>query len=311
LTAPQLDGRCEKPLQGPSASNLERSSESQTLRLRDGRTLGYAEYGASDGKPVFVFHGSPGTRLQVRVAHRPALALGIRIIAPDRPGLGLSSRKPGREIADWPDDVRELADGLGLARFAVIGISGGGPYAAACAWRLSGRLTRVGIVSGVAPAAAPELADGLRRRGHGVINLVLDTPWLMRAVMVLGATPCRRFPGRIFEQVCALAPPEDQPTLRRPEVAAALTASLREAFRGGGQGVADELLLLLRPWTVRLAEIRVPVRLWHGEADGVVPLAMGRYLAEAIPNCRAEFIPGGGHYLVFDRIGPFLEAMIE
>ena len=94
-----------------------------------------------------------------------------------------------------------------------------------------------------------------------------------------------------------------------PEVAAALSASLREAFRNGGQGVADELLLLMRPWTVRLEEIQVPVRLWHGEADGIVPVAMGRYLARSIPNCRAEFIPGGGHYVAFDRIGPVLDAM--
>jgi pimeloyl-ACP methyl ester carboxylesterase len=144
-----------------------------------------------------------------------------------------------------------------------------------------------------------------------LFDLVLNTPWLMRAVMDGGAVPCRRLPDHVLERVLALAPAEDQPILRRPEVAAALGAGLREAFRQGGQGVADELLLLMRPWTVRLQEIQVPVRLWHGESDGVVPVAMGRYLAQAIPNCRAEFIPGGGHYLVFERIGAFLDAMIE
>ena len=84
------------------------------LRLSDGRTLGYAQFGAPDGQPLFVFHGSPGSRLQVRAAHGPALARGIRIIAPDRPGLGLSTRLPGRRVADWPNDVRELADALGI-----------------------------------------------------------------------------------------------------------------------------------------------------------------------------------------------------
>jgi pimeloyl-ACP methyl ester carboxylesterase len=127
--------------------------------------------------------------------------------------------------------------------------------------------------------------------------------------MDLGAVPCRWLPHRVFECVRALASPEDQPILRRPEVAAALGASLREAFRNGGRGVADELLLLMRPWTVRPEEIQVPVRLWHGEADGIVPVAMGRHLADAIPHCRAEFIPGGGHYLAFDRVGPVLDAM--
>jgi pimeloyl-ACP methyl ester carboxylesterase len=290
---------------------MDRPAEDRTLRLRDGRTLGYAEYGAPAGKPLFVFHGSPGSRVQVRVAHGPALARGVRVIAPDRPGLGLSTRLPGRQIADWPDDVRELADVLGLARFAVIGISGGGPYAMACAWGLPERITRAGVVSGVAPATGSRLVDGLRRGGHGVLNLVLERPWLMRGVMALGAVPSRRFPDRVFARVRTLAPPVDQPILRRPEVAASLSASLHEAFRSGGQGVADELLLLLRPWTFHPEEIRIPVRLWHGEADGVVPLAMGRHLAQAIPHCRAEFIPGGGHYLVFDRIGPLLDAMVE
>jgi pimeloyl-ACP methyl ester carboxylesterase len=285
--------------------------EDRTLRLRDGRTLGYAEYGVEDGKPLFVLHGSPGCRLQVRVAHGPARALGIRVIAPDRPGLGLSARLPGREIADWPNDVRELADALRLARFAVVGISGGGPYAAACAWGLPDRLTRAGIISGVAPSEGQDLGGGLLRPGRLLFDLMRRAPWLVRGVMALGTMPARRFPDRLFAWMRGLAPPVDQAVLCRPDIATSLSASLREAFRGGSQGVADEVLLLLRPLTFRLTEIRAPVRLWHGEADGVVPVAMGRYLAETIPNCRAEFIPGGGHYLVFDRIGPFLEAMVE
>jgi pimeloyl-ACP methyl ester carboxylesterase len=307
-----LIARPRKSARRSSAGSADgHRSESLTLRLRDGRTLGYAEYGAADGKPILVFHGSPGARLQVRVAHAPALGRGIRIIAPDRPGQGLSTGRGGRAISDWPDDVRELADALGIARFAVVGISGGGPYAAACAWRLPGRVSCAGIISGVMPGTGPDLASDLRRRGLGLLNLVLDTPWLMRAIMDLGAVPCRRLPGRIFQLVRALAPPEDQPILSRPDVAAALSAGLREAFRAGGRGVADELLLLMRPWTVRLEEIEAPVRLWHGEADGIVPVAMGRHLARTIPNCRAEFIPGGGHYLVFDRIEPVLDAMVE
>ena len=173
-------------------------SENLTLRLRDGRRLGYAEYGAPGGRPILVFR-QPWRAAQARVAHAAALARGIRIIAPDRPGQGLSTGRRGRAIADWPDDVGELADGLGLARFAVVGISGGGPYAAACAWRLPGRVSCAEIISGVVPGAGPDLASDLRRRGLGLLNLVLDTPWLMRAVINLGALPCRRLPGRIFD----------------------------------------------------------------------------------------------------------------
>lgn len=299
-----------QPRRCPPGALDDIGPEHQTLRLRDGRTLGYAEYGAAGGIPVFVFHGSPGARLQVRPAHAPARARGIRIIAPDRPGLGLSTRLAGRRVTDWPHDVRALADALGLERFAVVGISGGGPYAAACAWRLPGHIVRAGIVSGVA-ADGSELGDGLRHPERLMLNLVLKTPWLIRPLMAAGAVPSRRLPERIFERVRALSPPVDRAILRRPEVAACLIAGLREAFRNGGQGTADDLLLLARPWTFRAEEIRVPVRLWHGDADAVVPVSMGRHLAEAIPHCRAEFIAGGGHFLVFDRIGSFLEAMIE
>jgi pimeloyl-ACP methyl ester carboxylesterase len=287
-------------------------AEDLRLRLSDGRTLGFAEYGAPDGEPLFVFHGSPGSRLQVRAAHGPALARGIRIVAPDRPGLGLSTRLPGRRIADWANDVRVLADALGIARFAVIGISGGGPYVAACAWGLPERITRAGIISGVAPPAPGSgLGSGLRRRERVVLGLALRTPWLLRAAMTVGATPSRRWTEHLFAGARALASPADRAILERPEIAACLMAGMKEAFRQGGLGAAEELLLLTRPWTFRPEEIRVPVRLWHGDADGVVPVAMGRYLAAAIPDCRAEFIPGAGHYLVFDRIGPCLDAMIE
>jgi pimeloyl-ACP methyl ester carboxylesterase len=286
--------------------------EALTIRLRDGRTLGYAEYGDAAGPPVLVFHGSPGSRLQVRAAHGPALARGIRIIAPDRPGLGLSTRLPRRQIADWPNDVRELADALGIGRFAVIGVSGGGPYAAACGWALPERVVRAGIISGVALSGhGSALCSGLRRGERFLVDLGLRTPWLLHAVMTVGAAPSRRWTERIFARIRTLASPADRLILERSEIADCLIAGMKEAFRQGGQGPTDEVLLLARPWTFRPEEIGVPVRLWHGEADAVVPVDMGRYLAAAIPGCRAEFIPGAGHYLVFDRIGPFLDAMTE
>jgi pimeloyl-ACP methyl ester carboxylesterase len=300
----------EPPQRRPSSAH-EGPLEDLTLRLRDGRILGYAEYGAAEGVPLFVFHGTPGARLQVGAAHAPALARGIRVIAPDRPGFGLSTRLAGREIADWPEDVRELADALRLERLAVVGISGGAPYAAACAWRLPERITRAGLVSGVASAPGQRLGQGLRRPERLVLDVVLGSPWLMRSLMAAGAVPSRRFAAWIFARARAMAPPVDRAILHRPEVAACLVAGLREAFRQGGQGVADDLLLLTRRWTFRAEEIRVPVRLWHGDADPVVPVAMGRHLADAIPYCRAEFIPGGGHFLVFDRIDTLLDAMIE
>src|ERR1700756_1202961 len=139
------------------------SKISQQLRLPGGRLLGYDEYGVPDGNPIFYFHGSPSTRLEWLLFGNDALAnkLNIRVIVPDRPGLGRSEFHLGRRIGDWPEDVLALADNLKLTRFAVCGYSGGGPYAAACALKMPERLTRVGIVSGTAPFDEPGLTAGV------------------------------------------------------------------------------------------------------------------------------------------------------
>jgi pimeloyl-ACP methyl ester carboxylesterase len=126
-------------------------SGGKPIRLPDGRLLDYAEWGDPSGQPLIYCHSFPGSRAEGRLGDQPAKHAGVRVIAPDRPGMGLSDFQPGRALVDWPDDVGHLADALGLERFAVLGISGGSPYAAVCAWRLPQRLTDVGIVSGIGP----------------------------------------------------------------------------------------------------------------------------------------------------------------
>ncbi len=142
----------------------------RTIRLRDGGRLGYAEWGDTDGRPLLYFHGWPGARVEGRLGAEVARAKGIRFIALDRPGMGLSDYQPRRTFVDWPIDVAELAAALGLDRFAVLGISGGGPYAAACAWKLSERLTGAGIarsrVSRGGGSDASRFGRGNGRRGE-------------------------------------------------------------------------------------------------------------------------------------------------
>jgi pimeloyl-ACP methyl ester carboxylesterase len=282
--------------------------EDRVLRLPDGRRLGFAEYGASAGAPILVLHGTPGSRLMVRVTDQPARRQGLRVIAPDRPGFGLSDPRPGRGLLDWPDDATALADFLGIERFAVAGISGGGPYALACALRVPERLTVAGVISGMGPPVG-EVRAGLGRRHRAGFATMRGAPPLLRAIMAVARLGWDRAPERLMDAIHGLLPEGDKAIVARPEVRDSLMAGLREAFRQGGRGAADELLLFVRPWGFRLEDIRAPVRLWHGEADTIVPAIMGRHVASAIPGCRAELIPGAGHYWAFEHVEELLRAL--
>src|SRR5918996_4665095 len=144
----------------------------RTIRLRDGRRLGFAEWGDAGGRPLLYFHGWPGSRVEGRLADETARSRRIRMIAVDRPGMGRSDFPPRRTLVDWPDDVVEVAAAVALDRFAVLGISGGGPYAAACAWKLSDRLTRAGLVSCLTPLDVPGATAGMGRRNRLSFQLV-------------------------------------------------------------------------------------------------------------------------------------------
>lgn len=266
------------------------------ITLSDGRRLSYAEYGDPDGVPVFYFHGTPGGRIEGRFLEDAATAERVRLIALDRPGYGLSDFKHNRTIDEWPDDVRELADALGIQRFAVIGLSGGGPHAEACALRLADRLTSATIVSGAgSPAAMLDGRTGIRR-------------WLTRAGLWL--TPLAAWWIALWTAFWAsrlrpwMIPRSIDPkVLARPGVRETMAEGVRDALRPGGRAIAQDLTLFTRPWGFAAADIgsgtaHPRIFLWHGDADHIVPVSIGRYFARVIPGCEATFVPGAGHLMI-------------
>ena len=285
------------------------SREDNVLRLRDGRMLGYAEAGDPAGAPLMFFHGLPGSRINARLGEEPGRRCGVRIIAPERPGFGLSSPQKGRRMLRWPRDVIELADALGINRFAVAGVSGGGPYAAACAYAIPERLTGVGIVSGVGPADMPGFADGMMRTNQllfAAARRVGPVASVMMWVMSQAARRPERFMGAMERQL----PPDDRRIVQRPEVKDMFAADVREAFRQGSGGAAVDTRLFARPWGFDLREIQTHVDLWQGEDDRNVPVAHGRYQASQIPDCTARLLPGEGHLLVVDRLEEIMTAVV-
>ena len=284
----------------------------ETLRLEDGRLLGYAVYGDPEGWPIFYFHGFPGSRLEAQLADRVAARMGIRLIALDRPGFGLSDFKPRRTIFEWPDDVVKIADALGINRFATIGVSGGGPYAAACALKIPQRLTAVAIVCGLGPLDTPNGTDRMIRTNHLIFFLGRRLPWLAKISLWRIAYQVRRNPEGTLRRMIVALPDPDKAVLARPEVKTAMKDNVVEAFRGGSRGAAYELLLYTRPWGFLLQDIATRVNLWHGEQDVSVPPTMGQYQARTIPNCRAIFYPGEGHFsLVINHMEEVLSGLLE
>jgi pimeloyl-ACP methyl ester carboxylesterase len=283
----------------------------QTIRLRDGRALGYAELGDPDAPPVLIFHGSPGSRLDSCFVDPASFGtLRVRVIAPDRPGLGLSDFQPGRTLRSWPADVAELADALGLGRFAVVGVSGGGPFAAVCAHDLADRLTAVGLVSSVAPLDAPGATDGMGIGRH-FFRLARWAPWLVERLMAPMGSQLQADPEQALRQVRASFAQPDQVLLQElPELQQAFVRSLREAYRQGTRGLVHDMALCARPWGFRLEAIRRPVDVWQGEADTNVPPAMGRYYARTIPNARAHFFPGEGHFMFLNHVPEIFGALL-
>ena len=252
----------------------------KTMRLSDGRTLAWAEYGQPGGAPVFFFHGTPGSYLLPARDAALVERLGVRLIVPERPGYGYSDFQPGRTLLDWPDDVVALADALDIFHFAVTGVSGGGPFVAACAYKVPQRLTRVALVSSLAPfALLGEHPQPMSRERREVKARQLETE-----------------PEAWFKVFVSHLPSADR--VQMGELKSWMIDSIRESYRQGADGVVhEEHLLLTQPWGFALEDITAEVWLWQGEADTAVPVAHGRYLAAHIPNCTATFLAGVGHLL--------------
>jgi pimeloyl-ACP methyl ester carboxylesterase len=280
----------------------------EMIRLPDGRRLAYAEYGAPLGQPVFFFQGTPSSRL-MHPDEGVTRDLGVRLIVADRPGFGLSDLQPGRTLLDWPDDVAELANALGIDRFGIVGVSGGGPYTLACAYKLPHRLTAVAIAGGSGPVDETANLEGSARERHIGYILARRAPWLLRLVIALARNP-QRNPARFQAQFSAGAAGADRAIMERPAIKEMFINSYTEATRQGVRAFADEVTLASKPWGFPLQDIRIPVHLWHGEEDRSTPIAMARAIAAAIQDCRTTFLPGEGHLFLFDRWAEILADLL-
>jgi pimeloyl-ACP methyl ester carboxylesterase len=287
--------------------------EAKMITLPDGRQLAYAEYGDSGGMPAIYCHGFPGSRLEAYLFDEPARQYKLRVIAPERNGLGWSDPKPGRRLPEWAEDVETLADILNIDRFFLIGVSGGAPYALACAHQLTDRLNGFTLVCPLAPLDQPALLNAMRWPAQINFRSILHTPWLSYIGFHFALIPLAQiWPRWIYQAMLGFAPSPDRAVLNRPMVREIITASLREAIRQGADGVLHEMTLYTQTWGFDPAAISFPVDLWHGTADDTVPILHGRYLDERLPHCNLHTVDGEGHFsLPIDRMEQILQQMIS
>jgi pimeloyl-ACP methyl ester carboxylesterase len=257
--------------------------------------MAIAEFGTADGAPIFYVHGFPACRLEGALMHRAAVRQRVRLVAPDRPGFGRSEFRP-RGLIDFPADVAEVADALGLARFAILGVSGGAPFALACAARLPQRVSAMAIVAGLGFTTVAEDFARLEVFARMSFRLARSAPVLSGFVNRALAAALRRRPELLNILLAGGMSAPDRAVLADPQVATVLAASLREALRTGSEGASHELRLLAGPWNFDVSAIRVPCHLWHGEQDRTVPIEMARRLAALVPGCRATFLRDEGHF---------------
>jgi pimeloyl-ACP methyl ester carboxylesterase len=262
----------------------------------DGRRIAFDIHGDPGGTPVLYLHGAPSSRLEVHVFGLPDAAqqAGVKLVALDRPGIGGTDPKPGRTLVDTADDVAAVADALEHPRFALLAYSAGSPFGLAAATRRPHRITKLGVVSGIAPGDRPELTAGQADEVARLFRWARTRPRRLRA-MLHGMRLAVHRPGLLIRSAARGAPAADQAVLARDGAAERFAGFLDAAFQRGVDGVATDLRLAAGPWPFTLDDLTIPVRIWHGEQDRNAPIAAARWLDGQLLDSTLHCGTGDGH----------------
>jgi pimeloyl-ACP methyl ester carboxylesterase len=278
------------------------------VRADGSRRLSVELSGDPDGNPVFLLHGTPGSRLGPRPRSAVLHRLGIQLISFDRPGYGQSDRVPGRRVADAAADVLTIADFYGLEKFAVVGRSGGGPHALACAALLPERMTKAAVLVGLAPHGADGLDwfDGMAQSNvleftaaaNGYEDIVAHTKVVADAV--------RANPASLITRLQAELPDPDRRVVADRGIRSMLIETYAEALGTSDYGWIDDALAFCSPWGFDPAAVTVPVLVWHGASDVFSPASHARWLADRIPSAAVVVQAGAAHFGALDVLPDIL-----
>ncbi len=279
-----------------------------SVRSADGRRLGVKESGNPLGYPVFFMHGTPGSRLGPLPKMRRLYELGVRAISFDRPGYGRSDRLISRTVADIVPDVVAIADALDVERFAVLGRSGGGPHALACATLLPGRVTRAAALVSLAPWRAEDLDwfNGMADSNVDAYTTAVSDPEELTARCIQAAAKIKADPASHVAGLHSEMPESDRRVVADAGIRALLAENFAEALRASADGWIDDVLALCSPWGFDVSDISVPVLLWHGENDVFSPASHTRWLAKRIGTASLEIPPSSAHFTALEVVPEFV-----
>ncbi|MFJ5233281.1 alpha/beta fold hydrolase [Kitasatospora sp. NPDC088391] len=268
------------------------------IETPDGGVLAVETSGDPSGTPVFLLHGTPGSRVGPAPRSAVLARMRVRLISFDRPGYGDSTRLPGRSVAAAATDATVIADALGLDRFAVVGRSGGGPHALACAALLPDRVRRAAAQVSLAPRHADGLdwfAGMTPSNERAYRQAELGQPRIAGQFQVRSRV-IRRDPAQLIRNLVPELTPPDRTVVADIGIRRMLHSTYRQAFRYGADGWIDDVLAFITDWGFDVESILTPVRLWHGADDKFSPVGHSAWLADHIPGAQLYLEPGAAHF---------------
>ena len=280
---------------------------SRAVLTAGARAIGIYEYGDPQGRPVFALHGTPACGAGFDWTDEPARERGLRVIAPDRPGIGRSDPIAMSSVSDYGPELGLLADALGFDRFSIIGYSGGGPYALAAAHRLADRVDATEIVAGAGEIGAWATMKELARSDRQLTWLSLHVPAVARVVLRIADVGARTAPSIALRSAATEMSVSDRQVLEQLGTPRDALALFTQALARSSAGVVTDYALLARPWNIPLGEIASAVHCWHGTADTLVPLAHTEALLERLPNAELTTWPDAGHLGFITHVAEVLD----
>ena len=269
------------------------------LKLPDGRKLTYAEFGKPDGYPVFHCHATPSSRLEpLSIGDDVFSELGLRVICPDRPGMGGSDFQKQRGFSDWPEDVKFLAKAIGLSKFSLLGISGGGGYAAVCAAKIPEKLNKVVIASGswrIDSEAVKMIGFPMNLMWRMTIHAPILLPIIIKSMTKMMSQPQKDGFEETSSPPNKYFPAADHAVMTQPGRMEINQQIMKEVMRQGTQGPAWDYLLCVREWDFDLSDIQIPLVLFHGEQDRNYPLELVQQVTKDLPSAKLLTYPQDGH----------------